>query len=312
MKSGLRLLGFVVGGALLLYFLYFCAVSFDWSSLRRFVSWPAALAWLAATLLYCTVVPVSSMAWRRLLPEGRQRRFGELCGIMGATQLAKYVPGNVAQFAGRSALSLGRGMPLSDFLASVTVETALAVLAGLIVGMWGLRVGMALPAPAWVGHALPWVVIALTITVLATPRLLAALEGPMKRRRWLSGVVALRASLPGLPGQAFAIAAYCGNYLLIGFGLFLLSRAVGLSLGYAELTAAFTLSWLVGFFSPGMPAGIGAREGAMALLLGGAAGSGNGELAGIVLAMRLATVSGDLVWFAIGGWLLSRRGVVNE
>lgn len=311
MKSGLRLLGFVVGAALLLYFLYFCAVSFDWSALRRLASWPTALAWLAATLLYCTVVPASAMAWRRLLPEGRKRGFGELCGIMGATQLAKYVPGNVAQFAGRSALSLGRGMPLPDFVASVTVETVLAVLAGLIVGMWGARVGMALPAPAWVGHALPWGVAALTIGLLATPRLLALLERPMQRRPWLSGVSALRASLPGLPAQAFAIAAYCGNYLLIGVGLLLLSRGVGLSFGYAELTAAFTLSWLIGFFSPGMPAGIGTREGAMALLLGGS-GSGNAELAGIVLAMRLATISGDLAWFAIGGWLLSRRGGRNE
>ncbi len=311
MKSAARLLGFLLGAALLLYFLYFCAVSFDWGALRRFASWSAVLAWLAATLLYCAVIPLSALAWQRLLPAGRRRGFGELCGIMGATQLAKYIPGNVAQFVGRSALSLGKGMPLPDFVASVTTETLLAVLAGLVVGVWGAGKGMVLPGPEWIWDGLPWLIAGLAVVVLAMPRLLVVLERPVGRGRWLSRVAAVRASLPRPSGQAFALAAYCGNYLLIGLGLFVLSGAVGLPFGYAELTAAFTLSWLVGFFSPGMPAGIGAREGAMALLLGGA-GSTNGELAGIVLAMRLATITGDLAWFAMGGWLLSRRGEVNE
>lgn len=311
MKSCLRTLGLVVGSALLLYFVYFFTFSFDWGALRRFVSWPAALAWLAATLLYCAVVPISAMAWQQLLPKGRKRALGELCGIMGATQLAKYVPGNVAQFVGRSALSLGKGMSLPDFFASVTVETLLAVMAGLIIGMWGAGVSMEFPAHAWVRHGLPWLVAGLAVAVLVMPRFLDALERSMKHSRWLPRVVALRTSLPGYPGQAFALAAYCCNYLLIGLGLGLLSGAVGLPFGYAELTAAFTLSWLIGFFSPGMPAGIGAREGAMVLLLGGS-GSGNGELAGIVLAMRLVTITGDFAWFALGGWLLSRRGGGNE
>ncbi|MFC3551568.1 lysylphosphatidylglycerol synthase domain-containing protein [Lysobacter cavernae] len=312
MRLGIRALGFAIGGGLLLYFLYFCIVSFDWDSLRHFASWTTCLALGGATLLYCAVVPLSAMAWGRLLPFGRRRSFIELCGVMGATQLAKYVPGNVAQFASRSALSIGRGMSMPDFIASVAVETLLAVLAGMIIAVCGVVFGIRLlMVPPWLEFWLPWVVAGSALVILAMPKLLAAFDGPMRSCRVFSPLVHLKASLPGFTVQVFALATYCLNYLLIGFGLLLISRSTGLQFGYAELTVAFTVSWLIGFLSPGMPAGIGAREGAMALALGSST-SGGGGLAGIVLAMRLATVVGDLIWFAVGGWLLSKHGGRHE
>lgn len=307
MKPAIRVIGIVLGVALLAYFVHFCIVTFDWEALRRFASWRALLAWGVATLLYCSVVPMSALAWQRLLPASRQRSAIELCGILGATQLAKYVPGNVAQFLGRSALSLGKGMPLPDFVASVTVETVLAVLAGVVVGLWGAMAGDGLAVmPEWVRQWLPWMLAGVVSIIIALPALAGLIAAWAQRRPVPSRVAGVVTSLPTPSAQAFALVAYCVNYLLIGVGLLLVARAVDLPYSYAELTAAFTLSWLVGFFSPGMPAGIGAREGAMTLLLGGAAAA-IGELAGVVLVMRLATVAGDVVWFALGSWLLSGR-----
>ena len=68
------------------------------------------------------------------------------------------------------------------------------------------------------------------------------------------------------------------------------------------VTAAFALSWLVGFLAPGAPAGLGVREGIMVVLLSGAAD--NAQLLVFVLLARLVTMLGDACNFLIGSaWL---------
>src|SRR3546814_13250074 len=59
----------------------------------------------------------------------------ELTRLISLTQLAKYIPGNIAQHASRAALSLKRGMPIRPYMSSVIQETLLACAARIIVGL---------------------------------------------------------------------------------------------------------------------------------------------------------------------------------
>jgi uncharacterized membrane protein YbhN (UPF0104 family) len=86
----------------------------------------------------------------------------------------------------------------------------------------------------------------------------------------------------------------------LGIGLWLIMQALGHGHGpgLVFLTGAFALAWLMGFLAPGVPAGLGAREGVLLLLLDGRAAD-DILLAGIVAA-RLASVLGDLLCFLAG------------
>jgi hypothetical protein len=61
------------------------------------------------------------------------------------------------------------------------------------------------------------------------------------------------------------------------------------------LSGAFALSWIVGYITPGAPAGLGVREVVLVSLLTPALGGGNAV--GLSLALRLATTIGDGVCF---------------
>jgi uncharacterized membrane protein YbhN (UPF0104 family) len=122
----------------------------------------------------------------------------------------------------------------------------------------------------------------------------------------------------GLPGARVALpafAAYATNYLLIGIGLWIIARASGMSpaLDFPLITAAFALSWLIGFLAPGAPAGLGVREGIMVVLLSGAAD--NAQVLIFVLLARVVTMLGDICNFLIGSaWLAideSRRNATS-
>ena len=64
------------------------------------------------------------------------------------------------------------------------------------------------------------------------------------------------------------------------------------------LVAGFALAGIVGFVTPGAPAGLGVREGVMLLLLGTQYPAA--EAGAIVVGLRLATTLGDILLFPIG------------
>ena len=254
------------------------------------------------------VVPLSSWAWRELLGSVHQcNSVLELSGIMGATQIAKYLPGNVAQHASRAVISLSRGMPADAFLMTTVVETLLSVVAAVMVTVAFLAffASNLSALPEELRRALPWLALALPMATLLVPWGLAILiRQSSKRWAWLGRRIR-GGDVPRWSAQCLALAAYTANYLLIGVGFLAVARSVGVepSLGYFELTAAFAASWVVGFFAPGIPAGLGVREGVMAMMLIGDAS--NEALLGAIAIMRIATIAGDFLWFLVGNSILN-------
>lgn len=303
MKRTAWILGFVMSLVLLGYFVQFASATLAQQDMDRLWALGPTLAVMAAAVLSAAVVIVSAWAWRQLLAgSGQAWATRPLFMVMATTQLAKYVPGNIAQHLGRVAYALSLGMTAPALAASLLFETLLLLGVGVVIGLAVLAldaraatlVGGTVAVPLFVllavlgmaGFGLAW----------AMPRLQALLA----KSAWVDGRFRLDAPAPAPRFLARATFAYAACYVLLGLGLWLIMQALddASGPGLIYLTGAFALAWLLGFLAPGVPAGLGAREGVLLLLLEGRAPD-DAVLAAIVAA-RLASVIGDLLCFLAG------------
>jgi glycosyltransferase 2 family protein len=96
-------------------------------------------------------------------------------------------------------------------------------------------------------------------------------------------------------------------YLLFFLGMALLAWSLfTLLLGTVDLrtlpivSAAFLISWLLGFVIPGAPGGIGVREGAFAAL--GSVFLAPDPLVIVAVLMRIVTLMGEALLFLLAVW----------
>jgi hypothetical protein len=312
----LRVCAGVVAVAFAGYFVLIAAQSFDRDVLLdAFGSSDALLATVAAAFLYALIFPLTGWAWSRLLAvRGRTWHPVDLTRIVALSQIAKYVPGNVAQHVARAGLAIKQGINAGDLAATVIQETFLTMTASLVVGLAALLLS---------GHGLMesggshgQVILLALATLIAMPLCLPLSRLVVRRLRGRLGRLAEAIlAVPGWRVSLVVLLVYSLNYLLIGVGLWLVALVVGHGDGltFAKVTAAFALSWLLGFVTPGAPAGLGTREGIMLLLLQGAAEPS--ELLGFVLLARLATMAGDVMAFLaamLGQVLHKAAGEAND
>ena len=291
--------GFLLAIALIAYFMWFSWHNLDLRALADVLRKPRTiLALLVASALYMMIYPMTGVAWRGLLRrQGQLWESGELTWLISITQLAKYLPGNIAQHASRAGLSLRRGMPMQPYAATVVQETLLACAASIIVGTAFLAMNAALPSLSRYGGILGVMFICsvagVALLCMEVPRGLRDTSSVLARR-----LLRLIGPFPGAATTLKALAAYSVNYMLIGLGIWGLALALGMadSVSYTIATAAFALSWILGFLAPGAPAGLGAREGIMVLVLQGQ--GSDDQIVQLVLLTRAATMTGDALVFS--------------
>lgn len=309
MKRTLRTLGGLLAVGLGLYFVWIAVPALSEANGALFGDVRVWAFLAVAAFCYALIIPISAWAWSGLLTHyGSSPGWRTLCIVMARTQLAKYVPGNIAQHGLRLALALRAGVRPDAFSGTVVQETILAMAASVLVGVVALTIA---------GRNLEDVVsrqatyVAGFAAVAAAAIVLLALRAGSRRASPASEDAGMLARLLRYLGIIDAssvvrcLAAYSTNFLLIGAGLALLARSIGLpaEAGFAAVTGAFALSWILGFLAPGAPAGVGVREGVMVLLLAGTAPQD--QLVGFVLLARVATMAGDAACFAFG-WMASR------
>lgn len=310
-----RVLGLSVAVLLAVYFLWFAVRYLDPRALDSLADWSVLSAVLTAAALYALVIPISAWAWQALLRgQNENRPLPELTVIMAVTQLAKYVPGNIAQFAGRMIVSVRAGMSARAVASTIVHEQVLAIAASVVVGLLALYlagVSAPLSLPAHAAWLVALAVLLMTMVVVLAVRRFP----PEQLLAHRSMLVRLAGKLGGMPGPsvvASAFTAYCLNYLLVGLGLWLIAMQMGLGdeINFALATSVFALSWSLGFLTPGAPAGLGVREGIMALLLAGSPAPA-AQILLFILVVRIATVLGDAACFGVG-WVWSVKRALRE
>lgn len=310
MRRRYHALGLFAGVLVSAAFVWYVAHSLHGRDLSAYAT-PRAFAGIgAAAIFYSLSMSLSGLAWRGLLRGlGVVKTWRELTAIIATTQIAKYLPGNVGQYVGRAAMSLSRGIGTRAFATTVVIEVLLSMAAAISIGLaMGLlsSVGLVL-IPADKGHAIA-IILILLVAIIASLYLFRAFAPRLLRRIAPQHAHVLDDGiLPPRTMVLHAFISYCGMYFVVGIGFVILAHLLlpGSAHDNPLLIASFALAWVVGFVTPGAPAGLGVREGLLLLLLSSVYSP---ALAGIlIIALRLATTLGDALSFVAGLILLPRR-----
>lgn len=313
MKRLYRTLGLLFALVVTALFVVYVVRSLQGHDLRVYAT-PRALVGIGlAALLWSTGIPLLALAWRELLSGlGVHRSWRELTGILGITQFAKYVPGNVAQYIGRVGMSLSRGIPARPLAVTIILETLLVVAAAIVVGVGtGALSRAALEVVR--RHNLQLLSIALLVAAVVAGLFVLQRVAPALLRRFApSYAPALEGDLlPPRGALARALGLCCLVYGAVGIGLVLLAHWLLPAVAQDNwlLIAAFSLAWVVGFVTPGAPGGLGVREGLLLLMLAPVYSAAAASI--LVIALRIATTLGDVIALLLGWLLLPRRGLVD-
>jgi glycosyltransferase 2 family protein len=297
MKAGrlTRIIGLLVVAASVAYLVALARQAADLPRLR----WdgPSLAGFAASVGLYQVALAGGAVAWTVLLAAtGERPRLRSVLAVQLLSQPAKYLPGNVAQYAGRTVLAARQGHAPANVLATLVVETACAVIAGA-------AFALALLGPAgrspWGGEALLWRGGAVLLAVAAAGLLAGRLLGRPGFRHLVRLPPAPEGGLIGLGAWLACIACNWLTFLLLGLCAALLARAFfGAAAPFAEVAGVFAAAWVAGFVTPGAPAGLGVRE---AVLAAGLRPLYGPDVAlALPLLFRMVTVTGDGVAFALG------------
>lgn len=236
-----------------------------------------AAFFVAAIAISVVAVSAYGLVWPFLL-----RRLGTAAPFAWITlffksQLGKYVPGSVWQYAGRVGLARGRGVPVQVAFTSIAAEIGYSALAAGAVS--GLLVGPVAGAAILVGLA----VVALCL-------------GSDVGARLARGSAVVTATLRAAP---VAAALYVLVWGLYGVAFWSTGRALFAvpTSALARYMGVFALAWLAGLVAVFAPGGIGVREAVIVALLGSRLGEANA----IVLAAtsRIVLTAIDLVAGAV-------------
>lgn len=226
--------------------------------------------------------------------------------MIGFTQIAKYVPGNIAQHIGRTTVALVHGMSAPLFVSSVLAESILLLAASLVTGL--LSFSFSPPPLPVVGFSLTNLLL-LSIFILGSfavvlPLLIRYMPNLVRQFSRFEKKNSFTIPTPTVTAAAKAFALYCLSYLVLGVSLWIIASGHGglVNLNIFLLTASFTLAWLAGYLAPGAPAGLGVREGALVMML---SNTGPAEhVLTVVIAARFATILADAISFAVSAYLM--------
>lgn len=220
------------------------------------------------------------------------------------SQIAKYIPGNVAHHLGKAALARQAGAPLFRVAGSILGELLAAPVLG--VATLGLVLAIdpaAIPDP-WTRGIGDGELRAVGVAAVAVIVLAAALSP-----RLAASVVRLFSleSCEVRPGPALRIVVSgCMMFTAAGLSLHGVVVALAPEAGIAPglSVAVFTLAWTMGFLTPGAPAGLGVRE--VLIVAGLSPVIGPPAAVGAAVLHRLVSAIGDILAFALGCSLAMR------
>jgi glycosyltransferase 2 family protein len=246
--------------------------------------------------LYCGM-----QAWRALLGGlGSHLRSGDASRIYFVGQLGKYLPGSVWPFLAQMELGRDHDIPRRRSASALLVALVLSLGTGLIL------TAVTVPLVDGRRYAGAWWLLAPAglLALLLRPRVLLAC---LRRMPVLKLGPALPESMPGA-AMAAATAWTMAGWLCYGLHVAVLAAAFptrGLpSLAVASL-GAYPLAWAAGLVAVVLPAGAGARDVTLILVLSGVV-STNPAIA-VAVVSRAVTTGCDL---ALAGAAVATVGAV--
>ncbi|MEO5746304.1 MAG: lysylphosphatidylglycerol synthase domain-containing protein [Terracoccus sp.] len=257
---------------------------------------------LAGAFVLALLAPIFSLlGWRVLLADlGTRLPLPAGASVFFVGQLGKYLPGSVWSVMAQADLGSRLGVPRRRMGIVGLLSILLSVLTGAIVGVPALPLLLARSGEV---RSLWWFAPALVLLLLLWPRLLnwgIALVLRLLRREPLEH--SLTTPAIALTSLWFVLA-----WLSAGMSILVLAHAMSPQTPVRDLLVTsicgFALASAIGMFSVIVPAGVGVRDGVLAVLLG--ALMPFPAAFAIVVISRFFTVIADVVVAAVG-WTWAR------
>jgi glycosyltransferase 2 family protein len=273
-------------------FLAFIAVLLgrQWGQVRPLLGQLSLLSVAMAAVAVLGGIFAAFLSWRAVLADlGAPLPLAGAMRVFFLGQLGKYLPGSIWPALAQMELGRDYRVPQRTSGAAVMVTLLLAVGVGLAVAIPTLPLlgPDAIERYWWTLAVLPVAI------VVATPPVLNRLIGialRLARRPPLPTPLSLRGILWGT-GWSLV------SWLLYGVHIWVLARQLGATGGLLLLvqsTGAFAGAWCIGFLLVVAPAGAGAREATLILLLSSVLSAPQATVVSIV--SRLLSILGDLAW----------------
>ncbi|GAA4109908.1 hypothetical protein GCM10022415_03310 [Knoellia locipacati] len=260
---------------------------------------------LAGAFVLALLAPVfSQLGWRVLLADlGTRLPLPAGASVFFVGQLGKYLPGSVWSVVAQADMGSRLGVPRRRMGVVGLLSILLSVITGAIVGIPAVPL---LVARSGEVTSLWWFAPAVVLLLLLWPRLLnwgIATLLRLLRRDPLEH--SLTAPAIALTSMWFVLA-----WLSAGLSILALAHAMAPGTPVRDLLVTsicgFALASAIGMFSVFVPAGVGVRDGVLALLLG-ALMPFSAAIA-VVVVSRFFTVVADVVVAAVGwGWARSHH-----
>lgn len=281
-----------------------------WMGWLIWKNWPAILrmaltahwgllAWALVALILANVGMALIFAGFVSRASGTAMSTAQVTGTFLLSQVAKYVPGKIWGVAMQAAMlqspKATKGVLFANIELTI-INLLLVTGAGIAFWTWA-RLGAMAALAALVAT---WCIAGWACR-LNSVRTIGAVVGRFAPRigQMLSPPVgeSEKSSLGRHAGLLLFLSMYCLGWWLLVLGVTTLDARVCM-----EVVAALSLSYIIGVVSP-MPAGVGAREGAI-VLLAPAVGVSHGSMAAIAVASRAAMLALDAIIAAVGAMLL--------
>ncbi len=233
-----------------------------WDEVGDAVGRTGPLRLSAAVVLTAVGLALTGVLWRLLLRGvGSEVGARDAAAVFFVGQLGKYVPGSVWSLAVQAQLGRRHDVPARSSVTASAVFLLVHTATGLLLG--GLLLAVSGPGRVPVAYAVLAAVIG--AVVLAPPLL-----------RRLADLLAGHGTRFGTRELATTTGLMAAVWLLYGGALLLLvpapSGSGGGTIGLVGATAAFALAHAAGVLVVLAPAGVGAREGVLVVLLAPALG----------------------------------------
>ena len=238
-KSIITLLGKSLGILGLLFVLYKLSQEYTFSS---FTQQFLLLFNILPTLLILNSLSIliGIIAWHVMLLQYAHKSFPFFASYyyFSKTEIAKYLPGNIFHFIGRQALASKIGISQVE-MAKISLLFSFLLLTGTI---------LTSTIFAFLSQEIPTLILTLMgISSIITLIVLVYLypSFPMRKKVSMNGYLSLSVALQGI---------------MLGMIVMYQSESFTTNL-FFQCVSIYTLSWLIGFVTPGASGGLGIREG---------------------------------------------------
>ncbi len=303
MKRNLVSIIKIIGNLLVLIAIFFLAkrflsIDFDYSVLTNT---KILFAFFFAIIMQISYILFGAYPWLVFTESlcGKKIPFRKAMPIFAKSNFYKYVPGNVFRYVGRNQLAENEKIGHLDVAMATILDIAFCVISAGIVST--LLLGnsiIALIERYRTNFTIAFIACVIVAVILAA--------GIVKYRKKINITKYVEAYKKSDKTKLCKGIAYyfVQNFANVATNFIILAVILGLadiSVSHSELitlSGAFLFAWIIGFVTPGAPAGIGIRESVMLFMCQG--NPWQDQILLFVLLQRIASIFADISAFLIG------------